>query len=362
MDQSTGSGAQTSSPAPSSHDTGTQQPQQSREQNILLTKSPAPKQETEGDDRAQDDSSSGEPKNAPERGSKEGQTKPSPDGKGGKTSGDVKQSQTSPELYEVSIDGKVKTMTLQQLKNAASISHAAYSRFEEASRMKKEADTLREGLAKDMIKTLQDPKLGLTRDQIRAEFEAWYEREFINPEQLTPEQRKIKEYEERLKKYQDEEQAKLKAQKEQEETELTNKQREYLQTQIIQALEKSGLPKTKYIASRMAFYMRENLLKGWEAPIDVIVQQVEDERQALRKGELEGLDGEDLIRYLGDDIVGKIRRYDLAKLRERKQNLISGDRPTDNNADSNDSNERLSSSDVKKRLLKLTGGKLLNRY
>jgi hypothetical protein len=228
------------------------------------------------------------------------------------------QSQSSNELYDVKVNGKVVKMTRQELIDNASMVHAANSRFEEAARLKKDNERFRDTAKKDMMAALQDPSLGLTKEQIRDEFEKWYTREFIEPEKLSPDQRRARELEAKLKKYEQQEQEKLKAQQDQEQLELTNKQREYLQGQIIDALERSGLPKTKLIASRMAFYMRENMLRGWEAPIDVIVKQVKQERQSLMSGEVGGLEGQDLVSYLGDDVVNKIRKWDLQRLRDQR--------------------------------------------
>jgi hypothetical protein len=270
------------------------------------------------------------------------------------------QSQSSNELYDVKVNGKVVKMTRQELIDNASMVHAANSRFEEAARLKKDNERFRDTAKKDMMAALQDPSLGLTKEQIRDEFEKWYTREFIEPEKLSPDQRRARELEAKLKKYEQQEQEKLKAQQDQEQLELTNKQREYLQGQIIDALERSGLPKTKLIASRMAFYMRENMMRGWEAPIDVIVKQVKQERQSLMSGEVGGLEGQDLVSYLGDDVVNKIRKWDLQRLRDQrsakspdftKPGSASGGRDAYGNA------EKLSSTDVTRRLKELRSGK-----
>jgi hypothetical protein len=280
--------------------------------------------------------------------SKNGQNMPTGNGQ---SKPDAPSPSSKPEeIYEVTVNGKVHKMNLQELKNHASMAHAAQTRFEEASKMRKEYESFKSSAQKDMVQALRAQ--GFSNQEIQDQFERWYTKEFIEPETLTPEQRKLKEYEAKLKKYQDEEQEKLAKQQQEEQDNLTAKQREYLSGQIIEALEKSGLPKTKLIASRMAFYMRENLLQGWEAPIEVIVQQVKQERQALMSGEVGALEGEALIQYLGEDVVNKIRKWDLTQLRARKQNLGGQLQPN-----GMPTQEKISSAEVTRRLREMRSGK-----
>jgi hypothetical protein len=259
----------------------------------------------------------------------------------------------APELYEVTVNGKVEKMSLQELKNHASMAHAAHQRFEEAAKMRKQYEEFDAISQKDMIQALKAK--GFSNRQIQDQFEKWYMAEVIEPEKLTPDQRKLKEYELKLKKYQDEEQEKLAKVQQEEADRLTAMQKEYLQGQIIEALEKSGLPKTKLIASRMAFYMRENLVKGWNAPVEVIVQQVRQERQALMNGEVGSLEGEALIQYLGEDVVNKIRKWDLTQLRARKQN--AGGELSQPALLPNGHAQKISSSEVTRRLREIQAGK-----
>jgi hypothetical protein len=274
--------------------------------------------------------------------------------------GKQSSSPQQPEFFDVKVNGKMVRMSKQEALDLASMSHAAQSRFEEASKMKKDTERFRETAKRDMIAALQDPSLGLSKEQIRDEFEKWYTREFIEPEQLSPDQRRAKELESKLKAYEDAEREKLKKQQDQEQLELTNKQREYLQSQIIDALERSGLPKTKLIASRMAFYMRENMLKGWEAPLDLIVKQVKQERQTLMSGEVGGLEGDALVQYLGDDVVNKIRKWDLQRLREQRASRspeFTKNSSSSSNRDGYGNSEKMSSTDVTRRLKELRSGK-----
>jgi hypothetical protein len=260
------------------------------------------------------------------------------------------QTSSKPDVYEVKVNGKVVNMTREEVIAHASMSSAANSRFEEAARTKKQIDKIISTAKSNPIEVLMDPALGLSKDQIRDAFEKWYTQEFIEPETLTPEQRRMKELESRISKYEKEENEKVSKEKADQEEQLTSRQREHLQGQIIEAIDQSGLPKTKFIAQRMAFYMRENLVNGWDAPLSMIVSQVKKERQAMMSDLVESADGEVLINMLGDGVVQKIRSHDLKQLREKRKVPSSfGGSPTP----SDQPDEKISYREVNDRLRKL---------
>jgi hypothetical protein len=227
------------------------------------------------------------------------------------------------ELFELKINGKLQKLTKQQVLDYANRSYAAEQRFTEAKRMKEEADkvlaTLKSG--KDPLKALIEHG-GFSKEQIRDAIEDFYNREFIEPTKLTEEQRRMKEYEEKLKSYEEKERLEAEKKKQEEEEQLTAREREHLQNQIIEALDSSGLPKTKYFASRMAFYMRQNLLNGWEAPVSAIVEQVKQERSQIMSDLTENASVEQLISLFGENVINKIRKHDLEQLRAKRS--VSG--------------------------------------
>lgn len=255
-------------------------------------------------------------------------------------------------LFEVKVNGKVIKMTRQEALDRASMSYAANEKWNEAASMRKQTEEFKNKIKKDFIEALQEQ--GLTKEQIRNHMESWYMKEFIEPETLTADQKKVREYEVQLAKYKEQEELEKQRRLQDEETKLTNQQREFLQSQIIEAMEKSGLPKTKFFASRMAFYMRENLKNGWDAPIDMIVRQVKNERKSMISDLSEGSTVEQLIDMLGDGIINKIRVHDLKQLREKRN--FPNISPSSAQSNSS-SNEKMSSADVNKRLREMREGK-----
>lgn len=223
-------------------------------------------------------------------------------------------------VWELKVNGKPQKFTEEQLLARASQSEAADQKFQEAAQMRKQNEAAL-GRLKDpaqFIEALQDPALGLTKEQIREAMEAWYSREFIEPEKLSPAEKKLREAEEKLKKYdkenQDREAQKLKDQQEAQ----TAQARGQIQAQIIEALESSDLPRTNFTIRRLAYWMNRNNDMGYNAPISALVERVRNDYNTNLREMVQSSDGETLIKLLGNDIVTKLRKYDLEQLRKTR--------------------------------------------
>lgn len=262
---------------------------------------------------------------------------------------------TSNEYFDVKVNGKMVKMSKQEVLDHASMAYHANDRFNEAKKIKSQIDKIIGTAKQDPIQALLDPALGLSKEQIRDAMEKWYHQEFIEPESLNEDQKRNKELQAKLRKYQEQEELAKRQSEEEEQTKLTSHHREILTQQIIEALETSGLPKTKFFASRMAFYMRQNATNGWEAPLDLIVKQVKQERTQIMSDMSEGASAEQLISLLGDSVINKIRQHDLKKLRE-KRNLPPAS-VSDNSVSSTRTGEKVYSSDVNRRLRDMRSGR-----
>lgn len=226
----------------------------------------------------------------------------------------------SPELHEVKINGKLERLTLEQIKERASKAEAADRRFQEASQLTKKAEAVLGKLRspKDAIAFLESPELNLNPDEVRAEFEAWYERKFIAREKMTPEQRELADAKARLQKYEDDEKSQKEAIEREENERLDNETRESIQTEVKEILESGKLPKSRFIVARVAYWTRVNETKGINAPREQIIAQVKKEMSDIHRSMVESSDGETLINLLGEDTVRKLRKFDLERLRAKR--------------------------------------------
>lgn len=225
-----------------------------------------------------------------------------------------------PKTYDVKVNNRIVKMTEQEVILHASKSHAADTRFNEAAKMRDQHQKFMDSVKKNPIQALLDPELGLTKEQIRDQIETWYNQEFIETEKLSPDQKKNLELEAKVKKYEEEKAAFEKKKADEAEQETLSQEREYYQGQIIVAMEKSGLAKTEDNAKRMAFYMRQNLANGWDAPIEMIIQQVKNDQKAWGSNLTENSSVEQIIEVFGEGLVKKVNQHYLKQLRESRKN------------------------------------------
>jgi len=225
--------------------------------------------------------------------------------------------QKDTQLYEVKVNGQVRKYTLEQMRAQAELGGAAHEKFQSAAQKEKEYNDWKQQVQKDAISALMDPKLGLSKEQIRTKFESWYKQNFIDPETMSKEElraveaeRRAQAAEERAKQYETEKE-------EQQRMEQENQMRQSVQSEIINFLEESGLPKTRFFASRAIYWKRQALAKGYEAPNEVIKNQVKDEFCDVIRTFTKDANDEQLIELLGEDVVKRLRRRDIEHLRKK---------------------------------------------
>jgi hypothetical protein len=228
--------------------------------------------------------------------------------------------EAAPKLFDVTIDGKVHKMTESELIREASLGRGAEKRFDEASQMRRQAEQLLGRLRdpKEAIKLLNDPQLGLDKNQIREAFEEWYSENVIKPSEMSPEQRKLHEANQRLAEYEKREQERKQKEEHEQMARMDAETAQKLQKEIIELADSSGLPKTRFTISRIAHWMRVNEAKELNAPKELILEQVRKEMRDVVGSLTEASEGEMLIKILGEGTIKKLRAYDLAQIRAKK--------------------------------------------
>ena len=228
---------------------------------------------------------------------------------------EIKVPDAKPEMFDVKVNGKMVRMTKDDLIKKAALADGAFERFEQAAAKERQVNAILAKAKSNPIGSLMEA--GLTKDEAREAFEAWYSSEYIEPETLTKEQRDLKAAQDELKRYKEQEKAwRERKQAEQEEAEV-NTHRELLQKQIIDAMEEHGMPKgaKKFAMSRIAFYMKQARDKGFDAPMDLIVQQVKQERDYLIQDIPEDANYQTLVDLYGETVVKRIISEHLKHIR-----------------------------------------------
>lgn len=264
---------------------------------------------------------------------------------------------SGPQYYEVKVNNKPVKMTLQELMDRASMSHAATERFQRAAELERKYNQFKQGATQDPIKALLDPELGLTKEQLREKLEDYYYNEYVETEKMTPAERDLRAAQQRLKEYEAQEQKRQAELQQQQEEESLNKHRETAQQQIIEALQNNTLlPQSDpFIVSRMAFYMKQNNMNGWDAPMDMIVRQVHNDTKDLVGSICKNMNGEQLVNMLPTEVVNTLLKYQLDKMRKNRNEIqTTQSAPVQTPARP----ERMDMSDVEKKLTLMRTGKL----
>lgn len=146
----------------------------------------------------------------------------------------------------------------------------------------------------------------------------------IQDEMLSPEEKKMREYESKLKKYEAEEKSRKDQEQQTAAQKIEAKYAESYQKTIIEALDKTSLPKTAETIKRMASIMKKNLDMGLELTAEDLAGEVKAELNQIIKSIVGDADGDHLINLFGEDVAKKIRMSDLKKLQEKQSQVFQG--------------------------------------
>lgn len=198
------------------------------------------------------------------------------------------------------------------LKRKLQLSYAAKKRMEEAKAAKAKAFEIIKAFEEDPANVFK--KLGPKGREAAERFLL----EQIQEEAMDPKDKELRD----LKKYKEEMEAeKEKAKQEREKQALAEQEAKYaqeFQKTIIDALSKSGLPKSPEMVKRFARIMQKNLELGLELTADDLVDEVKSDITSIIKSIVGEADGDHLINLFGEDVANKIRKSDIRKLQEKQ--------------------------------------------
>ena len=188
---------------------------------------------------------------------------------------------------------------------------AAEEKWQEAARMRKEAEEFMTKLKSNPLELLKDPSLGVDFRKIAEDY-IW---EQMQEENLSPEDKQRKQ---EMKELEELRAAKQKQQTDEEEQrfqqEVEHFQQDY-DKKLTQALMKSDCPKNTYTVRRIADYMNIDIKAGVERPIEDYIERVEMDYAEDFNSYLDGVPVEKLIKIIGDKRMKKVREHELAKLK-----------------------------------------------
>ncbi len=223
--------------------------------------------------------------------------------------------QQSEEMFEVQIDGKVEKKSKKEILEAYQLRQLSDKRRSEADKVLTEFKKLQEMGAKDPIKLMK--AMGYDFDNIATAYLSKKAEDAMkDPKVLEAEQ--LKAENEQYKKWVQEQQKAQETQKQQAEREQVRQQ---LHKEIIDEVERAkdlGLPVDEDLVVAIA----QQMLIQDKAKKPLSAKEALPATYAKTQKWLQGLagkmDGEALVKWLGDDVAKKIRKHDLSKLKAKR--------------------------------------------
>ena len=198
---------------------------------------------------------------------------------------------------------------------------AADAKFREAAEATKSVQAFMKKLQSDPMSVLSDSRINIDR---RALAEQWLGADLEN-ELKTDEQREHEDTQARLQEYETREETKKREEQEAQESEeyqkIVSSKKEEIQGILLAAMESSPLsqhPETSAATLReMAVFLRAAKESGTDVSPEEIANHVETRKYKEFYALTNHLQGDELVSFLGEDTVKKIRAFDLDRLRAK---------------------------------------------
>lgn len=220
---------------------------------------------------------------------------------------------TPEQKFKVKVNGTEREVSIDELTKNYGLQKAAHEKMQTAAQTRKEAEEIKALFEENTDQALE--RLAKSGKNVRDKVEKWLAAELMR-EMETPEQRAQREKDEKLAKYEMAE----KERKEKEEAERAAKEElevhNTLEQQFLKALESGKLPNRPVVIKQVAAIMEAAINAGdaditVDEALDIYKEDYTSDIQSLTRD----LTGEQLIEFLGEDTLAKIRKADLGRLK-----------------------------------------------
>ncbi len=226
--------------------------------------------------------------------------------------GQAKASQETPitpQKFKVKVAGEEREITSDEALKDYELRQASYKRMADAAAKEKEYQSFQEQLEKDPIKLLKskNPKFRELAEQFLADE--------LMAEMMTPEEKQRQAMEQELSRYKKQEQETKEREEQSRQSAEQQRAAQDIDVGLSKALANTFLPKDEFTVSRIANTMISALQAGVDMSYEDAVRITEEnEIGGFRKG-VESLEGERLLKYLGETVAEKIRKADIGRLK-----------------------------------------------
>jgi hypothetical protein len=224
-------------------------------------------------------------------------------------------------LRKMMIDGKEEVIDEEEAIRSYAKNRAADKRLQEAAEARKQLDAFREQFEKDPLAVLSSKNLPINKRELA---QKWL-KESIAEELKDPLQVQLEEKEAKLREYEEKELTAKQQAEAKEQEQKSSARREELAKVFGLAMENSVLSKDPAHAAEvlreMAMYARIAKQADPDAPLptpEELATHVENQRLKQYHSVAQTLSGDQLIQFMGEAIVNKIRKADLERIKKQR--------------------------------------------
>lgn len=214
----------------------------------------------------------------------------------------LKETPVTEELAQVLVDARQKQL-------------AGMQALTEAGKTKKQIDMFFQELRSNPMSVLLDPTLGIDFDQLAEDRII----EKLQWEQMSPAERKAAELEDKLKRYEMDQQRSQQAQQRQQYEQETEHYANTYAQQAVSAIQSVGLPETEYVFQRVINHMSNQYRQtGQDPSAEQAIAQVQKEVQELASHLGKTMTPEQIAQVFGDDGRKKLREYEIKTVKSNR--------------------------------------------
>jgi hypothetical protein len=223
------------------------------------------------------------------------------------------------EEWVLKVNGREVKVTADEAKRRLQMEMAAEERFKQASEQAKLVQQFVDTLKTDPMSILTNPELGINFRELAEDYlSKQIQREMLPPEQRELEDlREFKRAQEEQRQLAEQEQLTV-AQQRQLQAEQERITKDY-DTKLTAALEKADISKTPESIKRVVEVLRNAVANGYDMDMETAVDIAKESITTDLVTYTRNLDGDRLVKFLGEDVVKKLRKHDLARLKAMQQ-------------------------------------------
>lgn len=217
-----------------------------------------------------------------------------------------------PERVKFKSNGVDRDIPWAEAQRLLSLADGAHRKLEEANSIKKQTEDFEAKFKKNPLKALMDK--GMTKDQAREVLENELIGE-LQYDKLTPEQKRLREYEEQDRARKEQDDAKKSEQQKDSERRELDQEIKNLDREFEQAYTQSGLPADPFLASWAVSIMKGAAHQGVDINPAQALSEVKAKLPDMLNAITSKMNPEQLKNYIGKDTLKKLRDADVAALK-----------------------------------------------